>query len=207
MSGWAFPDPKLGPASPGNFLLNGTPFDEIRYPTVREDVGDKFWQRKHSRYSGYQCSATLPSSRVHVNGVLELTYVNPGPPRAVPAQQSWFRLDPALEFPFPDETRRFRVIADTDAGRFALGGCTDFKRLGAAAAAFSGQGFAAFPRILDFGCGCGRVARYTSRLPGIALSGCDIDADNAAWCAAHLPGAFVPTKIHPPTPFPDKAST
>jgi SAM-dependent methyltransferase len=205
LSGWAFPDPKLGAASPGNFLLNDTPFDEIRYPIVRDDVGDKFWQRKYSRYSGYKCSAVLPRSRVYVDGVLALTYASPGVPPAVPAQQSWFRFDPALELPFPDEARRFRVIADTDVGNFALGGFTDFKRLDAAVAAFSGKGFSGFPRILDFGCGCGRVARYTSQVPGVALSGCDIDTDNAGWCADHLSGAFLGSKIDPPTPFPDNS--
>lgn len=205
MSGWAFPEPELGPASPGKFLLNGTAFDEIRYPTIREDVGGKFWQRKHSRYSGFQCAALRPPSEIYRNGVLELTYVNPGSPRRIAAQQSWFRLDPALELPFPDEARRFRVIGDTHAENFALSGFTDFKRLDAAAMALSGKGFAGFPRILDFGCGCGRLARYTSQISGVSLSGCDIDADNVSWCADHLSGTFLPTKIDPPTPFPDQS--
>ncbi|HMJ63471.1 MAG TPA: hypothetical protein VK493_16995 [Bryobacteraceae bacterium] len=54
MIGWAFFDPNLGPDSPGKFLLNGAPFDEIRYPILRGDVEERFWQRKHSRYSGYR---------------------------------------------------------------------------------------------------------------------------------------------------------
>ena len=205
MIGWAFSDPNLGPDSPGKFLLNGAPFDEIRYPILRGDVEERFWQRKHSRYSGYQCGATLPASRVYRDGTLELTYVNPGPPRSIPAQQSWFQFDPALQLPFPEESRRYRVVASNDLDSFALSGFTDFKRLDAAAAALSGKSFTGFPRILDFGCGCGRLARYTSRLPQIALTGCDIDADNVHWCAANLSGSFVPTKIHPPAPFPDKS--
>jgi SAM-dependent methyltransferase len=205
MLGWAFPDPQLGPNSPGKFLLNGVPFEEIRYPIARGDVEEKFWQRKHSRYSGYQCSGTLSANRVYPDGALELTYVNPGPPRTIPAQQSWFQFDPALEFPFPEESRRYRVIANNDLDGFALSGFTDFKRLDAAAAALTGKNFTGFPRILDFGCGCGRLARYTSRLSQIALSGCDIDADNVNWCASHLSGSFVPNHVHPPTPFPGES--
>ena len=205
MLGWAFPDPQLGPNSPGKFLLNGAPFDQIRYPIVRGDVEDKFWQRKNSRYSGFQCGASLPPDRVYLDGALELSYVNPGPPRSIPAQQSWFQFDPALQLPFPEESRRYRVIANNDLDGFTLGGFTDFKRLDAAAAALSGRSFTGFPRILDFGCGCGRLARYTSRLPRVALSGCDIDADNVNWCANNLSGSFVPTKVHPPTPFPDNS--
>jgi hypothetical protein len=206
MVGWAFPDPQLGPNSPGKFLLNGVLFDEIRYPSVREDVEEKLWQRKNSRYSGYKCSATLPAGRVYPNGVLELTYVNPGPPRSIPAQQSWFQFDPALQLPFSGESRRYRVIANNDLDSFALSGFTDFKRLDAAAAALSGKSFAGFPRILDFGCGCGRLARYTSRLPQIALSGCDIDAANAHWCANNLSGSFAPTNSTRPRHFPIRVS-
>lgn len=58
-------------------------------------------------------------------------------------------------------------------------------------------------RVLDWGCGCGRVARYLTRMPSVELAGCDIDADAVAWCDANLPGSFTATAPEPPLPYSD----
>ncbi len=48
--------------------------------------------------------------------------------------------------------------------------------------------FHSFERILDFGCGCGRVLRYFSDPSSPRrLYGTDIDPEAIAWCRAHLP--------------------
>lgn len=203
MNGWAFPDPELGQNASGTFLINGQPFTDVSYPVDREHVGKVFWQRPNARYSGFRCVASGYYDEIYREGVVELTYVNPGPPRRVPAQQSWYICDAEREGAFPDEERRFRVIGNKDLDGFILTGLTDFKRLDAAARNLTGKGFAGCPRILDWGCGCGRLARYSARLPNVALTGCDIDADNVAWCGEHLAGRFVSTTLHPPLPFPD----
>jgi SAM-dependent methyltransferase len=53
---------------------------------------------------------------------------------------------------------------------------------------------------LDFGCGCGRVARYLSVLPEVQrLVGIDIDGEHIAWCRRHLAGDFDATPAQPPT--------
>jgi SAM-dependent methyltransferase len=57
-------------------------------------------------------------------------------------------------------------------------------------------------RILDWGCGCGRVTRhFVARVPDATIVGCDIDAESVAWCARHLGGRFVQVEPMPPTPF------
>ncbi|MEO8158531.1 MAG: class I SAM-dependent methyltransferase [Betaproteobacteria bacterium] len=203
MNGWAFADPVLGPDAVGAFLMNGQPFAEVHFPVDRADVGAIFWQRPNARYCGFRCVSSGHYDDVYRDGVLEITYLNPGPQRLVPAQQSWYLCDANREGPFPDEDRRFRVIGNKDLNGFILTGLTDFKRLDAAANKLAGKGFAEYPRILDWGCGCGRLARYTARVPGVALTGCDIDADNVAWCAEHLEGRFVATTLSPPLPFAD----
>ena len=61
-------------------------------------------------------------------------------------------------------------------------------------------------RILDFGCGCGRVIRYFSKLTDNAeFHGSDIDPEAIGWCQqnlAHL-GQFVVNPTSPPLPFED----
>ena len=147
MNGWEFPDPELGPASPGRFLINGQPFADVSYPADLEHVGAVFWQRPNARYSGFRCVATGRYYEIYRDGVLEHTNVNPGPPRRVPAQQSWYLCDAAREGAFPDEERRFRVIGNRDLDGFILTGLTDFKRLDAAAESLTGKGFSGYPRI------------------------------------------------------------
>lgn len=56
-------------------------------------------------------------------------------------------------------------------------------------------------RVLEFGCGCGRVAAPLLSLRPVALTGCDINPELTAWCAAHLKGAFLVTQPDPPLPF------
>jgi SAM-dependent methyltransferase len=57
--------------------------------------------------------------------------------------------------------------------------------------------------LLDFGCGCGRVARHWSRLaPQTRVFGCDIDPRMIKWCTANL--RFVDATVNdssPPLPY------
>jgi SAM-dependent methyltransferase len=67
-------------------------------------------------------------------------------------------------------------------------------------------GIPATGRILDWGCGCGRVASYfVARLPQAKFTGCDIDGEAIEWCRRHLRGEFVRVDPTPPTPFADSA--
>lgn len=62
------------------------------------------------------------------------------------------------------------------------------------------------PSVLDFGCGCGRVARHLlERFPEIAFAGVDVDADAIAWCTANLRGDYRTIAPAPPIPFEDSS--
>ncbi len=57
--------------------------------------------------------------------------------------------------------------------------------------------------ILDFGCGCGRLARLFKGHPG-QVFGCDIDARHVAWVQGHLPFiTAVRTQPNQPLPYAD----
>jgi SAM-dependent methyltransferase len=55
-------------------------------------------------------------------------------------------------------------------------------------------------RILDFGCGCGRVARF---LTDLDLFGCDYNSALVRWCQHHLPGDFYTNALQPPLRYHD----
>jgi SAM-dependent methyltransferase len=56
--------------------------------------------------------------------------------------------------------------------------------------------------VLDFGCGCGRVAIWW-RDYRADFFGCDIDAEAIGWAAANLPGRFTVNNLLPPLTFPN----
>lgn len=60
--------------------------------------------------------------------------------------------------------------------------------------------------VLEFGVGCGRVARWLTRLrPEIDFHGCDIDRRLLDWSRDTLPGAYALTAPEPPLPYADQA--
>lgn len=59
--------------------------------------------------------------------------------------------------------------------------------------------------VLDFGCGCGRVARHWAGVPGLELHGCDYNRTLVRWCADNLD--FMEARRNrpkPPLPYPDE---
>ena len=54
---------------------------------------------------------------------------------------------------------------------------------------------------LEFGVGCGRVARHLSPLRPGEFYGCDIDPRLLTWSARNLPGQYALTRVDPPLPY------
>jgi len=134
------------------------------------------------------------------DGVLEIACRDSSTTEAAIARDSWFIPEASLHRDLPDENQRFRVIGNRDAAGFLMSGCTDYQRLDRACRALAGQHLRDYPSILDWGCGCGRIARYLAPLAA-EFHGCDIDAGNVVWCAEHLPGRYVASSLRPPLPY------
>ena len=58
-------------------------------------------------------------------------------------------------------------------------------------------------RLLDLGCGCGRIARHIPKMSEAALFGVDYNPRLVKWCDKHLPGTYTRNKVSPPLLFPD----
>jgi len=199
-AGWSLPGDLNDPPAEGWFTVNGQPFDELRYPLPRPDVGEVFWMREGAGLSGFEGSVEH-LAEMYPQGVLEVRRSSVATPPVERGRDSWFKPDPALHTDLPDEDRRVRVIGDRDPAAFLVSGATDYHRIDRALATFSGRRVHEFERVLDWGCGCGRLARHFPRSRARALTGCDIDHDNIEWCRAHFPGTFVGCSMSPPLPF------
>jgi SAM-dependent methyltransferase len=202
VSGWAFPDPGSGEADPATrFSANGVPPLSVEYPTPRPGVQEVFWQRPNAEMSGF--TAIVPED--YTNGVIEFRCVNSLSTAHDRGREIAYFPDPKLHENLPDADRRYRVIGNRDARSFLLTGATDAFRIKAAYENVTGKRWSEVRAALDWGCGCGRLARHLAPELGGRLFGCDIDADNAAWCAANLPGSYKPSKLSPPLPYDDES--
>jgi SAM-dependent methyltransferase len=107
------------------------------------------------------------------------------------------------DVPIPSAGLRFMVIGESDPGRFLHSGRRG-ARLVADLMAGQGKGLDRVGKVLDLGCGCGRVIRHLRGCGAEALYGCDCNAKAIAWCQRFLDFAtFHANQLEPPLPYPD----
>jgi SAM-dependent methyltransferase len=107
-----------------------------------------------------------------------------------------------MDFPTDSALLR-RVQFFSDSATAAITGYNAFETL-AALFAKAGIEAASAPRLLDWGCGHGRVTcHFIDRWPAAQICGADIDAENIGWCRRHLGGSFRVLPLWPPSDFPD----
>jgi SAM-dependent methyltransferase len=90
---------------------------------------------------------------------------------------------PADGIPVPPA--RIRIEVDAMRGRWLKGGSTDAKLIREMLRRH-GSPIEAMDAILDFGCGCGRVARHWAKLDGPEIHGADISRASVRWCRRNL---------------------
>ncbi len=110
----------------------------------------------------------------------------------------------AFAIDLPPPHLRFRVAGTEDASWFASSGESSLKDHEYALAQI-GKKFSDFEKILEWGCGCGRIIRHMSEIEQHAeIYGCDIDAEAIHWATENIPFAVFSTcNALPPTLYPD----
>lgn len=110
------------------------------------------------------------------------------------------------DIPLPPEQMRWRVVGNRDPKGFLESGKKSVKVIEFALEQV-GKSLSLFEKMLDFGCGCGRIIRWFSDLPNsIEVFGTDYDDEAIAWCQDNLEFAeFITNKKLPPLDFPSNA--
>lgn len=102
----------------------------------------------------------------------------------------------------PPPPLRYRVSGMMDLAEFLGSGRAALNDLDSVLEK-AGTSFRNMKDILDFGCGCGRVALWVMKTyPHIAFSGCDTDPEGVKWAQDNLrDGTFKVNAPRPPTPY------
>ena len=104
--------------------------------------------------------------------------------------------------PLPSASLRFLVAGTDDLGVFLQLGWNGAE-LVRQLPARHGRKLTEVGRVLDFGCGCGRVIRHLAAA-GAEIYGCDPNPHAIRWCETHLSfGRYAVTSLEPPLPYPD----
>ncbi|WP_245238563.1 class I SAM-dependent methyltransferase [Methylobacterium platani] len=181
------------------------------YPVRTPEFGHHFWYWPNAELSSFILTIDLPACRAG-SDPFWFEFVYPGMdaglealPEAVRRARRRIsvpsRLDAAVCFP-RDTTQLTRVQTWSTDQSVTVTGYGTYRTLEALFAQY-GVGRRAGIEILDWGCGHGRIARhFVQNWPEARITGADIDAENAGWCARHLDGRFVTVPLLPPTGLP-----
>jgi O-methyltransferase len=105
--------------------------------------------------------------------------------------------------PLPSAQARFLVSGTEDAHVFLDLGAKGFKALKDSLRR-AGVPPERAGRVLDFGCGAGRILRHWAVYPDVELHGTDYQESAVAWCAANFPFAAMKTNtLTPPLDYAD----
>lgn len=188
------------------FLVNGKPVQHLNWPAPSPYLAEHFPDLPGVEAAHFFARYDLaPGEAMFPGGFLRLNITGPFGEHRRSYSTAWFYGDPALEPETPTDTRIARVIGVGDGPSFRLGGATIVNRLDALLRDRFDRSLAQAGRVLDWGCGAGRLTRYLTRYSD-KVTGIDIDADNIAACRATIPSArFESVDLFPPTDFADES--
>jgi SAM-dependent methyltransferase len=165
---------------------------------IFDRIGKAFHWIPHSGQSGFEFVFEPPSA----SGALEVVGRIRG--RRAGRIRTRYRTDLSALGPPPSPSLMLRVTGSNEADYFYADGERTFSDI--VAAAERRIPLERVRRLLDWGCGSGRLASHFLADGRVGeVYGVDIDGEAVDWCRRALPrGHFQKTEPHPPLPFPDR---
>lgn len=231
VSGWISPPESL--PEDATFTINGVPFDGVLLaaeganPVVRDpglaelerwrsqsdppprferDFFFSFWPgRPLIEFTAQvDLSKVDPTSRGYridvTRGPGGAPYLPPGQAICLPADAE----ERLGTWPMPSESSVARNTGNVNRYNHRFSGFTNRCHFEDFLMAAGGPAFDKMGRILDWGCGCGRLTQHLAMLDGPEVHGADIDAANVAWASeAYLRATFTRIDPQPPMPYDD----
>jgi SAM-dependent methyltransferase len=183
----------------------------FEYPLASPEFGAHYWYWPNAAFSNFRVRINLAASSATADA-FSFRFVVRMPPDSDDAPAPWAdrgriwvpaSLRDFMGFPV-NENQLSRVQTWSSERTVAFTGYNAFKTFESLLAR---HGVTPRPglKLLDWGCGHGRVARhFIAHWPKAEICGADIDAENIAWCQANLPGGdFQVAGLWPPMAFED----
>ena len=167
----------------------------------RTDVASFFPFISNAKDSGF--SLRVEMSPEDVRGMVDVSIVGVAGGRGVGKLETWYRQDVYTCLPVPPSEQMRRVVNNDDFYHYLLTGLQSYREFWLGIADHVDRGTIA--RMLDWGCGCGRLSGFFGRFSGVPqIAGCDIDGEAIEWCRSNLDfGEFSVIPPYPPTPYED----
>ncbi|MBI3847791.1 MAG: class I SAM-dependent methyltransferase [Planctomycetes bacterium] len=198
-------------AMSGWMLLDGPAFESVRIevggerlgiatPIVRNDVAAEFSWLPAASQSGFGLRETVSAERLRDWVAIEAIGERRG--RDAGKLATLYRSGFRRGLPQPPAALMHRVATLSDPMAYFTGALQNFGELRTAIRRHCRGPIA---RLLDWGCGCGRLTSFLIRDGiGESIHGCDVEPELVAWCATNLaPGRFVQSPDDPPLPYDD----
>jgi SAM-dependent methyltransferase len=185
-----------------SFAVNDGARAVAEYPIQSVELERFFDSIAPSRIGAFELMADAPDD----DGLVKLSFNWPAADPEIVENSSWyFPLRPDA-VPLPSDRHLDRVILNRSETAFLLGGATLFGRCESLLRRGHSRSLRSFSRILDWGCGAGRLTRFLlssgAMGDGCEVHGIDIDDVNVTWCRENLPGGhFAVVSPRPPTLF------
>jgi SAM-dependent methyltransferase len=184
------------------FLVNGIECPVVDQPVDAgtQTIVQRLGLSGDSAQYAFRCA--MPMDQLDDAENLRVEF-RPGSGRELSPYQDWYlRLTPGLQAETP---RRVRVAGTADAVLFETIGFSICLAIRRALKEYFDRDYADYQAILDWGCGCARVARFVAEFGPRKLTGIDIDPDNIQWCKKNIATAeFHRIGLDPPTRFADE---
>jgi SAM-dependent methyltransferase len=166
--------------------------------TARKDLSEAFTWIPHAGRSGFQiCLRTTALQKL--DRIELIGFVGDRPAARM---STLHRADLDQTVPTPP-IRLLERMGSRGSARYHL--ITGLKIFGDLHEAIHRHARTPIARLLDWGCGCGRVTTHFLLVSDFKeVHGCDVDGEAVAWCGANLrSGSFKRVEPWPPTPYAD----
>lgn len=166
----------------------------------RDDVAEYYPWIENAKSSGFTFVQSSDSS----SDMLDIKVVGTLENQEIARMETWFHRRLFTAFPLPPAHQMKRVANHANGQFYLLGGMQAYTEFWRAIRQHSSD-IQSCQRILDWGCGSGRMTGFLVRFSKVPeVYGCDVDSEAIQWCQQNLlPGIFATSPFYPPTLYPD----
>jgi 2-polyprenyl-3-methyl-5-hydroxy-6-metoxy-1,4-benzoquinol methylase len=178
---------------------------EFRYPLPSAGARQTYWYWPNADYATFKVVVHQGTKKQSASPFYKIEFSFEGPDSELRSEKNTFYIPKAMSTyeMFPGLERLQRVSGAESMDGVCIRGYSDCMRVVKLARKYGPH--RAKMRVLDWGCGHGRVIRHLSpMMQQVEAFGIDIDPDNISWAKQNLPAIdFRIGPLLPPTDYPD----